>query len=135
MDGNNILQFKKDRVEIFEGVLKAYREKITKVNAKESVLVLNLNESNIFHITLKKNLINISFDNLPEAGYSYSCTLVLKQDSVGMRKIVFPENVFWSYGETAVLATKPGYADVITLMTFDGGESYYATHALANLGK
>lgn len=134
-NGSNVLKFKGNRLETFEGVLKSYREKIAKINAKDTSLVLNLGESNIFHITLRKSLINISFDNLPEADYSYSCTLILKQDSIGMRKIVLPENVYWSFNEIAVLATKPGYADVVTLMTFDGGESYYATHALANLGK
>ena len=136
MDGNNVVSLrKKSRAETFEGVLKAYREKITKINAVNNIEVLDLRESNIFHITLRKNIINISFDNLPEADKSYSCTLILKQDNMGNRKVVFPENVFWSFGEVAVLATKPDYADVMTLMTFDGGEIYYASHALANLGR
>lgn len=136
MDGTNVVSLrKKNRAETFEGVLKAYREKITKINAVNNIEVLDLRESNIFHITLRKNIINISFDNLPEADKSYSCTLILKQDNIGNRKVVFPENVFWSFGEVAVLATKPDFADVITLMTFDGGETYYASHALANLGR
>jgi hypothetical protein len=133
---SNVVSINKgSRLETFEGVLKSYREKVKRINATENVLVLDLNESNIFHIKLRKNLINITFDNLPESEHSYSCTIILKQDSQGYRKVVFPENVYWSFGEVAVLSTKPEYADVITLMTFDGGESYYATHALANLGK
>ena len=136
MDGNNVVSLrKKSRAETFEGVLKAYREKITKINAVNNIEVLDLRESNIFHITLRKNIINISFDNLPEADKSYSCTLILKQDNMGNRKVVFPENVYWSFNEVAILATKPGYTDVITLMTVDGGETYYASHALANLGR
>lgn len=133
----NVVSFKNaaSRAETFNGILRAYREKITKIDAAESVQVLNLKESNIFHITLRKSLVGITFDQLPEADVSYSCTLILKQDSIGARKVVFPENVFWSFGEVAVLATKPNHADVITLMTFDGGETYYASHALANLGK
>jgi hypothetical protein len=119
----------------FEGILKAYREKVNKIDARENVVVLNLNEANIFNITLRKNVVNISFDHLPEADVSYSCVLVLKQDSIGNRKVVFPENVYWSFNEVAILATKPGFVDVITLMTVDGGETYYASHSLANLGK
>ena len=135
MDKSNVVSIKKNDLKAFEGVLKAYREEITKINAVETLQVLDLKKSNIFHITLRKNIINIAFDNLPEADKSYSCTLIFKQDVLGSRKVVFPENVLWSYGEVAVLATKPGHADVITLMTFDGGETFFASHALANLGK
>ena len=134
-ENSNVVPLKKSRLEAFEGVLKAYREEITKINATDTLQILDLKKSNIFHITLRKNIINIAFDNLPEADKSYSCTLIFKQDVLGSRKVVFPENVLWSYGEVAVLATKPGHADVITLMTFDGGETFFASHALANLGK
>lgn len=133
---SNVLQFPQNSIhDSFEGILKAYREKVNKIDARENVVVLNLNESNIFNITLRKNVVNISFDHLPEADVSYSCVLILKQDSIGNRKVVFPENVYWSFNEVATLATKPGFADVITLMTVDGGETYYASHSLANLGK
>ncbi len=132
---SNVIPIKNEKSEVFSGVLKSYKEKVTIVNANKNIQVLNLDESNIFIIKMQHNLINIVFDNLPDPKYSYSCTLVFKQDSIGMRKVIFPENVYWSYGEVAVLATKPNHADVITLMTFDGGETYYATHALANLGK
>lgn len=133
---SNVLKFPQSSLnDSFNGILKAYRESVKKVDARENVVVLNLNEANVFNITLRKNVVNISFDHLPEADLAYSCVLVLKQDSIGNRKVVFPENVFWSFNEVAVLATKPGHADVITLMTVDGGETYYASHALANLGK
>ena len=133
---SNVLKFPQSSLnDSFNGILKAYRESVKKIDARENVVVLNLNEANVFNITLRKNVVNISFDHLPEADLAYSCVLVLKQDSIGNRKVVFPENVFWSFNEVAVLATKPGHADVITLMTVDGGETYYASHALANLGK
>ena len=133
---SNVLKFpQSSHNDSFEGILKAYREAVKKLDARENVVVLNLNEANVFNITLRKSVVNISFDHLPEADLAYSCVLVLKQDSIGNRKVVFPENVFWSFNEVAVLATKPGHADVITLMTVDGGETYYASHALANLGK
>jgi hypothetical protein len=135
MDKTNVVSIKKNQRDSFEGILKAYREEITKINAVDNLQIIDLKKSNIFHITLRKNIINIAFDNLPEADKSYSCTLILKQDTLGARKVVFPENVLWSYGEVAVLATKPNHADVITLMTFDGGETFFASHALANLGK
>lgn len=133
---SNVLKFPQSSYnDSFNGILKAYRESVKKIDARENVVVLNLNEANVFNITLRKNVVNISFDHLPEADLAYSCVLVLKQDSIGNRKIVFPENVYWSFNEVAVLATKPGFADVITIMTCDGGETYYASHALANLGK
>lgn len=135
MDKTNVVSIKKNQRDSFEGILKAYREEITRINAVDTLQILDLKKSNIFHITLRKNIINIAFDNLPEADKSYSCSIIFKQDALGGRKVVFPENVLWSYGEVAVLATKPGHADVITLMTFDGGETFFASHSLANLGK
>lgn len=133
---SNVLKFPQSSFnDSFNGILKAYRESVKTIDARENVVVLNLNEANVFNITLRKSVVNISFDHLPEADLAYSCVLVLKQDSIGNRKVVFPENVHWSFNEVAILATKPGYADVITLMTVDGGETYYASHALANLGK
>ena len=133
---SNVLKFPQNTFnQSFDGILKAYRESVKKIDAKENIVILNLNESNVFNITLRKGVVNISFDHLPEADLAYSCVLVLKQDSIGNRKVVFPENVFWSFNEVAILATKPSYADVITLMTVDGGETYYASHALASLGK
>jgi hypothetical protein len=133
---SNVLRFNQNTTnDSFEGILKAYREKVKKIDARENIVILNLKEANIFDITLRKNIINISFDFLPETDLAYSCVLVLKQDSMGNRKVIFPENVYWSFKEVAVLATKPGFVDVITLMTIDGGETYYASHALANLGK
>lgn len=135
MDGTtNVIPLHKKQ-STFDGILKGIRERVSRLNASENILTLDLNSSNVFYINLRKNLINITFDKLPETDLSYSAVLILKQDSQGFRKVVFPENVLWSFGETAVLATKPGYADVITLMTFDGGETYYASHSLANLGK
>lgn len=135
MDTTNILKFKKDKLDTFEGILKGYQEKIVRLDATETLQVLDLSQSNVFHLTLRRNFINISFDNLPNPDYSYSCSIILKQDAIGNRRVVFPENVYWSYGEVAVLTSKPNRSDLITLITFDGGESYFASHSLANLGK
>jgi hypothetical protein len=133
---SNVLKFPQNSSnDSFEGILKAYREKVKKIEARDNITILDLKEANIFNIVLRKNIVNISFDSLPETDLAYSCVLILKQDSIGNRKVVFPENVLWSFNEVAVLATKPGFVDVITLMTCDGGETYYASHALANLGK
>ena len=133
---NKVLQLNKNNSsDLFSGVLSGYREKIENIDASNGLSILNLNSANVFRITLRQPVTNITFDNLPDSDKSYSCTLIFLQDNNGNRKVIFPENVFWSFNETAVLSKKPGYADVITLMTFDGGESFYAAHALANLGK
>jgi hypothetical protein len=132
---NKVLQLNQKKNDIFAGTLQSYREKIHNISAANGLAVIDLQEANIFRVTLRQPVTNITFDNLPDADYSYSCTLVFIQDNTGNRKVIFPENVMWSFNETAVLTKKPGHADVITLMTFDGGETYYAAHALANLGK
>lgn len=133
---SNVLKFPQNsNDQSFEGILKAYREKVQKIDARDNFVLLDLSEANIFNITLRKSVVNVSFDNLPEKDLAYSCVLIFKQDTIGNRKVIFPENVLWSFNEVAILATKPGYADVVTLMTVDGGETYYASHALANLGK
>lgn len=123
------------RSDVFSGTLQSYREKIHNIQAANGLAIIDLEEANIFRLTLRQPVTNITFDNLPDNNYSYSCTLIFVQDEFGNRKVVFPENVYWSFNEKAILSRKAGYADVITLMTFDGGETYYAAHALANLGK
>jgi hypothetical protein len=135
MDSSNVIPIKQNRIETFNGILYAYKERTKFIEAFDNVLILNLEESNVFNITLRKSMINISFDKLPDPSLTYSCTLVFKQDTMGNRKVIFPENVLWSCGETAILSTKPGFVDVVTMMTSDGGETYYASHALAHLGK
>ena len=132
---NKVLQLNQKKSELFTGTLQSYREKIHNISASNGLAVIDLQEANIFRVTLRQPVTNITFDNLPDSEYSYSCTLVFIQDNSGNRKVIFPENVMWSFNETAVLTKKPGHADIITLMTFDGGATYYAAHALANLGK
>lgn len=133
---NNVLKFQnKRREEVFQGVLQSYREQVATVNATESAVTLDLSAANIFRIKLHQNVVNISFDNLPDPELSYSCTLILLQDNNGNRRVNFPESVLWSFNEKAILSRKPGHADVITLMTYDGGETFYAAHAMANLGR
>ena len=133
---SNVTQINKSAInDVFSGTLKSYREKIHNIQAANGLAVIDLQEANIFRITLRQPVTNITFDNLPDKDFSYSCTMVFIQDERGNRKIVFPENVYWSFDEKAILSKKAGYSDVITLMTFDGGETYYAAHALANLGR
>jgi hypothetical protein len=132
---NTVVQLNQKKNEIFTGTLQSYREKIHNISASNGLAIVDLQEANIFRVMLRQPVTNITFDNLPDANYSYSCTFVFIQDNNGKRKVIFPENVYWSFNETAILTPTPGHADVITLMTFDGGETYYAAHALANLGK
>lgn len=133
---NKVVQInQKRREQEFSGVLSSYRERVKSLQAAGNTLQIDLSEANIFRITLRQNVVNITFDNLPAPDFSYSCTLVFIQDNMGSRRVVFPENVMWSFNERPTLSQKSGHADVVTLVTFDGGEAFYGAHAMANLGR
>jgi len=55
-------------------------------------------------------------------------TLIIKQDSVGERKVIWPDSVKWSNGEEPTLSTSANSVDIITFY-FDG-ENYYGKASL-----
>jgi hypothetical protein len=60
---------------------------------------------------------------------------LLRQSSTAGNTVTYANTVRWSNGEEPVLAS--GIAnklDVVTLLTVDGGNTFFGSHAMANVG-
>ena len=81
------------------------------INDSTSALTLNLSIASSFKIILTDNC-SLAFNN---ASSGLATTLIIKQDIVGSRLLIFPANVKWQGGIAPLLSTNPGKKDLITL--------------------
>ena len=114
-------------------IIASYREAMTSI-ATGSTYTANIANTNVFDLTIQAATTTITFINAAVAGNAHSITLILRQPSTTGNLVAFSNTVKWSNGELPVLSA--GIAnklDVITLLTVDGGTSYFASHAMANV--
>ena len=110
---------------------KAYTEKTTQITAS-STTNFDCSASNIFYTTLGTNITSITFSNLPASGKAYSMSIFITQDSTGGRTVAWPNSVKWPGSVAPTLTTAPTKTDVFSLITFDGGASWYGFTAGQN---
>lgn len=77
------------------------------------------NTASVSHLTLDANC-TLTFPALPGAGVSKSFTVVLKQDAVGGRTVVWPGTVVWAAGAAPVLTATANKRDIFTFLCADG---------------
>lgn len=80
---------------------------------------------NIYNITMSANITTLSFSNVPSSGRVYNATLILNQDVTGNRTVTWPASVKFP-GGTAPTLSGPSKVDIVTLMTVNGGTTWYA---------
>jgi hypothetical protein len=102
----------------------AYTETSAAVTAAASTTI-NCATSNNFAVDMAASITSLSFSNVPAAGRVYNMTLVLKQDATGSRTITWPAAVKWASGTAPTLTTTAGKFDILTLMTNDGGTTWF----------
>ena len=111
-----------------------YTERVNSATVTGSSFTANLAGNNIFDLTLQNANVAITFINAASSGNSTPITLVLRQPSVTANVVYFANTVNWSNAEVPVLAS--GIAnklDIITLVTFNNGTSYFGGHSFANV--
>lgn len=104
--------------------LKDYAETRTAPASASGVLTLNLENGNVFEVTLTENVTTTNLTNPPASGKAGSFTLILKQDATGGRTITFPASVKWSNGVVPSLSTAANACDVLTFLTVNGGTTW-----------
>jgi hypothetical protein len=109
----------------------AYNEAVNVVGNVSGSVSVDLSVANIFSYTLTGNT-TFSFTNPPASGTSKPFTLIIRQDSTGSRSASFT-GAKWTDGTAPTLTTTPSRYDVFTFFTIDGGVSYFATYAMANV--
>lgn len=66
------------------------------------------------------------------SGRNYTFTFYCLQSGAGSFTITWPASVKWSGGSAPVLTTTTAKMDIITLMTRDGGTTFYGGQVVAN---
>lgn len=111
--------------------LQAYTETVTTGGNVSGSVNVDLSTANLFTYTLTGTA-TFTFINPPATGISQPFTLIIKQDATGSRTASFT-NAKWTDGLAPTLTTTPNKNDVFTFFTIDGGASYFATYAMANV--
>lgn len=109
----------------------SYKEKIVTLGTVTTATNIDLDQGNIFDITLGAN-VTFTFTNPPAATFSQPATIVLRQDATGNRAATFTGAKFTD-GLLPPLSTGATEIDVLTFFTIDEGTSYFGTLALANV--
>ncbi|PIR39612.1 MAG: hypothetical protein COV35_03655 [Alphaproteobacteria bacterium CG11_big_fil_rev_8_21_14_0_20_39_49] len=111
--------------EVIRAKLKDYCETKTAPASSSGSLTLDLENGNVFEVTLTENVTTVNLNNPPASGSGGSFTLILKQDATGGRSFTFPSSVEWSNGVSPTLSTAANAVDILTFLTIDGGTIWY----------
>ena len=118
--------------------LQGYSEGVVTATVTSGTYTANLENSNIFDLTLSRiagSSTTLTFEKAPLSGNLISVTLILRQSAAAGNTLSYANTVRWSNGEEPVLAS--GIAnklDTITLFSVDGGTTFYGSRAMANVG-
>lgn len=112
-----------------------FQEKITTATLTASTYTGNLIDSNVFDLTARFSSTAITFTNAPASGTSFGITLIIRQPGTAANVVTFANTVYWSNGEVPTLSSGiANKADIISLITVNGGSTFFGAHAMANVG-
>lgn len=109
----------------------SYSEVVSNIGNVSGSVSVDLGSANIFIYTLIGST-TFTFTNPPASNISKPVTLIIRQDGVGSRTASFT-GAKWTDGTAPTLTTTANKYDVFTFFTVDGGSSYFATYAMANV--
>lgn len=104
-------------------VMGSPRENISTGSAS-GAQALDVASQSYFAYTLTGN-VTFSFSNVPATGTAISVTVELLQDGTGSRTVTWPASVKWPGGVAPTLTTTAAKTDIVTLLTRDGGTTWY----------
>lgn len=113
--------------------LKDYAETRTAPTSSAGALTLDLQNGNVFEVTLTENITTLTLSNPPASGKGGAFSLILTQDATGGRTVTWPASVKWAGGTAPTLSTTASAIDVLTFMTTDGGTTWYGFSAGLNM--
>jgi hypothetical protein len=102
---------------------KGGQETVSTANATGAT-TLNLNNGNVFNITLTGNA-TFTFSGATN-GKACSFSLYLKQDGTGNRTATWPASVKWS-GGAPTISTSANAVDILVFESLDGGTNWYGS--------
>lgn len=103
--------------------IKDYSETKTAPSSVAGTLILDIENGNVFAVTLIENVTTLNFNNPSPTGKACSFTLILTQDSTP-RSIAWPTAVGWDSGAAPTISTASAIY-IFTFMTTDAGTKWY----------
>lgn len=103
-----------------------YAETTSTVGMILGSLSLNLDNGNIFLVSLNADVTNISINNVnSSSSVAQSFSIVFTADGT-QRTVSWPTSVKWPSGSAPTLTSTNGKKDVYHFMTLDGGTTWLA---------
>jgi hypothetical protein len=108
--------------------IKDYAEVATSPTISGGTLALNLENGNVFTVSLNAAITTLTISNPPATGRAGSFTLILTADGTA-RAVTWPAAVKWPGGTAPTLTSTNGKRDVLTFLTTDGGTAWLGSVA------
>ncbi len=105
--------------------MKDYSETYSSPSISSSALTLNLENGNVFNVSLDSDVTTFTISNPPASGKTGSFTLVLTADGTP-RTITWGGNIKWGSVGSPTLTSDSGRSDIFSFMSLDGGSNWYA---------
>jgi hypothetical protein len=105
--------------------IKDYSETYSSPSISSSALTLNLENGNIFNVSLNSDITTLTISNPPASGKTSSFTLVLTADGT-QRTITWGASIKWGTVGEPTLTSANGRVDIFSFMSLDGGSNWFA---------
>lgn len=108
-----------------------YGEVRTTPSISAGTLTLNLENGNVFGVSLNANITTLTIQNPSASGTACSFTLALTADGT-LRTVTWGASVKWAGGVAPTLTSTNGKVDIFVFTTWDAGTTWYAFTAGQN---
>lgn len=105
-------------------VIKDYGETRTTPSISSGTLTLNLENGNVFGVSLNANITTLTISNPSASGTACSFTLALTADGTA-RTVTWGASVKWAGGTAPTLTSTNTKVDIFTFVTWDAGTTWY----------
>lgn len=109
--------------ELIRAKLRDYSETVSSPTISAGTLVLNLETSNIFTVSLNAAITTLTISNPPASGSGGSFTLLLTADGTA-RAVTWPASIKWAGGTAPMITSASGKVDSFAFFTSDGGTNW-----------
>jgi hypothetical protein len=109
--------------ELIRAKIRDYSESVSSPTISSGTLVLNLETSNIFTVSLNAAITTITITNVPASGSGASFTLIFTADGTA-RAVTWPSSIKWAGGTAPTITSTSGKVDSFAFFTSDGGTTW-----------
>lgn len=109
--------------ELIRAKLRDYSETVSSPTISSGTLVLNLETSNIFTVSLNAAITTLTISNPPASGSGGSFTLIFTADGTA-RAVTWPASIKWAGGTAPVITSASGKIDTFAFFSSDGGTNW-----------